>query len=303
MQLAAIRGFFGSASTATSAAAAIIGLALVTTTLPAAPAVASDPASTGFVEPFAGNLQFVLLAPIQATEQRQINRRLGQKRADAIALQIGLRKSDVFTPEQYKLFITGGGVGGKKSAAELVDSSVRILTNTRGRALYSRGDHVPTARLQRSVLASYGLMVNTKGMLQSPANTDAPTRQINSLLTPKGYLATWCRANGARKSLRRLYRSAYPSEVVYGNQAQQQSGAAQLVTNTKDDASVIVGMSMAPALWIVNFALIYTLNPRLAAAMPGWWAPIPTEVATAIAASPTGQVPYRKYKSFFRHTQ
>jgi hypothetical protein len=30
----------------------------------------------------------------------------------------------------------------------------------------------------------------------------------------------------------------------------------------------VVGMSMGPALWIVNFALIYTLNPSLAAEMP-----------------------------------
>ncbi len=56
---------------------------------------------------------------------------------------------------------------------------------------------------------------------------------------------------------------------------------------------------MAPPLWIVNFALIYTLNPNLAAKMPAWWTPIPANVALAIAESPTGQVPYSQYASSF----
>ena len=62
--------------------------------------------------------------------------------------------------------MTGRGVGGDKSNAKLVDQSVRILTNTAGRPLYSKihGKLVP------SVLASYGLMVNKSGMLESPAN-------------------------------------------------------------------------------------------------------------------------------------
>lgn len=102
------------------------------------------------------------------------------------------------------------------------------------------------------------------------------------------------------QSLRRLYRSAYPSEAFYGNQAQQQSGAAQLITNREGDIYTTVGMSMGPPLWIVNFALIYTLGPRDAAKMPAWWTPIPDEVAQAIYASPTGQVPYAKYKSLLK---
>ena len=54
-------------------------------------------------------------------------------------------------------------------------------------------------------------------------------------------------------------------------------------------------MSMAPALWLTNFALIYTLNPALAADMPAYWSPIPATVADAILASPTGQVPYSEF--------
>ncbi len=126
---------------------------------------------------------------------------------------------------------------------------------------------------------------------------DAPTRQVNTVIAPGGYMGRWMRANGATRSLIQLYRSAYAVETIYGFAAQQQSGVAQLVTNTKAGVSTEVGMSMAPALWLVNFTLIYTLNPRLAADMPAYCAPIPAPVTQAILASPTGQVPYSKYES------
>ncbi len=149
------------------------------------------------------------------------------------------------------------------------------------------------------MLGSYGLMVNRAGMLQSLANTDSPARQVNVVLEPGGYLGTWCRQNGAQDSLQMLYRSAYTSEAVYGNKSQQQSGVAQLVPNQKGSTSSTVGMSMAPSIWIVNFVAVYTLNPNLAAYMPARWTPIPANVAQAIKASPTGQVPYSKYESSF----
>jgi hypothetical protein len=57
---------------------------------------------------------------------------------------------------------------------------------------------------------------------------------------------------------------------------------------------------MVPSIWLVNFALLYVLNPALAAEMPAYWAPIPANVADAIFASPTGQVPYREYASDLR---
>ncbi len=57
---------------------------------------------------------------------------------------------------------------------------------------------------------------------------------------------------------------------------------------------------MAPSIWIVNFALIYVLNPTLAASMPARWTPIPDAVATALHWSPTGQVPYSDYASYLR---
>jgi hypothetical protein len=41
------------------------------------------------------------------------------------------------------------------------------------------------------------------------------------------------------------------------------------------------------------------LNPTVAAQMPGWWAPIPPDVAAAIAADVHGQVPYSEFASSF----
>jgi hypothetical protein len=253
-------------------------------------------AETGFSSPFSGPLRYEYLAPTEVTNASQLNRAIGPRLADEIARKLGLRKADVFTQKQYLEFISGGGVGGNAAAAKLVDESVRILTNTTGRPLYSVVDGVLTP----SVLASYGLFVNVNGLLESPANADAPTRQINVLLAPGGYLGKWARANGATRSLVSLYRSAYTVEAAYGYVAQQQSGQAQLVTNIKAGVSAEVGMSMAPALWLTNFALLYTLNPALAAAMPARWAPIPATVAKAILASPTGQVLYSEFASAFK---
>jgi hypothetical protein len=257
----------------------------------ALPALASGSALTGFTQPYAGTLRFEHLAPVQVGNPAQMNAPLGRAAADRLARAIGLDPAKVFTSRQYALFVSGKGVGGQKAPAKLVDQSVRILTNTNGRPLYSNVD----GTLTPTVLASYGLIVNEEGMLESPANSSAPTRKVNSVLVPGGYMGTWARANGAAQSMVALYRSAYTSEVVFGARSQGISGAAQLVPNQKGDVTATVGMSMAPSIYLVNFALIYTLNPKLAAKMPMRWSPIPAEVATAISQSSTGQVPYSQY--------
>ena len=256
---------------------------------------AATPAA-GFAQPYAGTPKYQQYAPTEGTGARQINRPLGSKAADRIARKLGLNKAHAFTAKQYALFISGKGVGGKKADAELVDASVRIFTNTSGRPLYANvnGKVTPT------VLSSYGLFVNPAGIVMSLANTSAPTRKVNVVLAPGGYLGEWCRKNGAQDSLRMLYQSAYTSEVVYGNKSQQQSGVDQLVSNQKAGRSSTVGMSMAPSIWIVNFVAVYTLNPKLAAYMPARWTPIPDSVVQAIKASRNGQVPYSEYQSSFR---
>ena len=266
------------------------GLA-VCTAVAVLPGLASASALNGFSQPYAGTPRYQNLSATQATVPSQVNAPLGQAAADRLAVKIGLDPAKVFTHSQYVKFISGKGKGGQAAPAKLVDQSVRILTNTTGRPLYSNidGVEVPT------VLASYGLMVNRDGMLESPANSTAPTRQVNSVLVPGGYMGTWARQNGAADAIATLYRSAYTAEAVFGAKSQAAAGVAQLVPNVKGGVSTTVGMSIAPSIYIVNFALIYTLNPKVAAKMPARWTPIPQEIVDAIAASPTGQVPYTQY--------
>ncbi|MGW1739053.1 hypothetical protein ACWCPQ_09605 [Nocardia sp. NPDC001965] len=251
---------------------------------------------TGFAIPFAGAPAYEHVAPPRLTGPDQLNQPLGEAAADAIAAQVGLGRADALTEHQHHDLSTGGGVGGSRAAADVIDACVEILTDTVGRPVYSQvnGQRTP------SVPASYGLYVNPGGLLESPANADAPTRQVNTLLAPGGYIGTWLRNNDALRTLAALYRSAYTVQAAYGFAAQHISGPAQLVTNSKDGVSTVVGMSMAPPLWIVNFALIYILNPSLAALMPAYWAPIPAPVVDAVEASPTGRVPFADYASYFR---
>jgi hypothetical protein len=273
------------------ALAAVFVPSLVAATGGAQPA----PPAAGFAQPYAGTPKYQQYAPTEATSARGVNRPLGTTAADRIARMLGLDKRQAFTRKQYALFISGKGIGGDPALAKLVDESVRIFTNTTGRPLYGEVN----GELTPIVLGSYGLFVNEAGVLMSLANEDAPTRKVNVVLEPGGYLGTWCRQNGCRASLRMLYRSAYGSEIVYGNESQQISGVDQLVPNLKGDRSSTVGMSMAPSIWIINFAAVYTLNPKLAAYMPARWAPIPDDVVQALEQSPAGQVPFGDYQSSF----
>lgn len=280
----------------------------------AAPAPAG--ADTGFTAPYSGATRYLSFAPKIARSPAQVNRPLGRKRADALAAAFGLNKKKVLSPKQYAQFISaqgkGGGTKDARTAAYLVDAGVRYLTNTTATKMYRNIDGVPT----RILLGSYGLIVNKDGLLESPANDSSPVRIVNWVLAPDavcrfsptpppagipcGYMGKWMRRNGARDTLANLYASAYSREVPYGSLSQAKAEPHELVPNVRPDgSSVWTGMSMAPAIWVVNFCLIYVLNPRLAANMPAFWAPIPTDVADAIYASPTGQVPYRDYMQYF----
>jgi hypothetical protein len=248
---------------------------------------------TGFSEPYAGALWLESLAPTEASSPLQLNQPIGAKETAVIARGLGLRPSDAFTQQQYQEFVSGGGHRADPSAAKLVDQSVLILTNTVGRPLISKVNGVPTP----TVLASYGLFVNREGTLESPANDGAATRLVNSVIAPGGYLGKWCRANGATSSLRALYRSGYTIETAFGFVAQLQSEYAELAPNVLGGATAHVGLSMAPPLWLVNFALIYTLNPALAAEMPAYWTPIPSDLVIALQMSSNGQVAYSDFAS------
>ena len=260
-------------------------------------------ADSGFEQPFAGDPIYEPLGPPQLSKRVQLNKAIGQKRANEIAALIGLSPDDAFTKQQYRQFITGTGIGCVNSSpnpcladAELVDESVRIFTNTRGRALVSNDGQVR----YRTVLGSYGLFVDRDGYLESLANESAPTRKANAIIAPGGYLDVFCQNNGCTASVDALHASAYSVELPFAADSQQITGAAQLVTNTKGAVTTEVGMSMVPPIWLVNFALLYILKPSVAAEMPAYWTPIPEAVADAISADADGRVPYSEYEAYFR---
>ena len=250
--------------------------------------------NSGFTQPYLGALKFAPLSAKKMSSDSQLNAPLGAKKARKIAMALRLSPLTAFTQKQYDLFISGGGVGGDPASVQLLVQSMQILTNTNGRPLTStvNGQSVQTT------LASYGLMVSPDGMIESPANKLAPPGQVNSLIAPGGYLETWCKANGAAKVYKALYASAFTVEAVLGAKAQEKSGIAELVPNNKAGVKSAVGMPMAPSIWIANFALIYQLDPKLPQYMPANWAPIPAEVAAALEASSTGQVPWSEYGKY-----
>ena len=260
---------------------------------------ASSRGGHGFIGGVAGVKELQQYAPTEVTSRAQLNQPLGQAKADRIAKALGLDKNQCFTEAQYLAFISGQGQNGSGDfqSAKLVDESVAILTNSNANPNIRSVDGKPT----RFVLGSYGLTVNTAGMLESPANASAPTRQVNAVIAPGGYISTWAAANGAEASLQMLYKSAYSRQLPYGIAAQHQGGSAELAVYLKGRKSEVTGLSMVPSIWEINFSLIYLLNPKLAANMPAYWAPIPGKVVAALVNSPTGQIPFSEYASYLSY--
>ncbi|MEI8365415.1 MAG: hypothetical protein WCF65_03260 [Parachlamydiaceae bacterium] len=253
----------------------------------------------GFIGGAAGLKGLEKYAPTRTSSHRRLNQPLGQAKADKIAISLGLDKNLCFTEEQYLAFITGQGVDGSGNPADakLVDESVKLLTNTCGNPLF----RIIDGEVSQIILGSYGLIVNEAGMLESPANPDAPTRQVNAVIQPGGYMSTWCMANGAEASLDMLYRSVYPLQLPYAIVAQHEGTNAELALYLDRSHSAFTGMSMAPSVWEVNFCLIYMLNPKQAAKMPAYWTAIPKKVVKALIRNPNGQVPFSEYSSYFKY--
>ena len=122
-------------------------LSFATTQMAGAQPVA-DTVDTGFVIPFAGAPGYESVAPTQMTTPDQLNQPLGQQTAEEIAAQIGLEPADALTEEQYRDLISGGGVGGNREDAAVIDECARILTNTNGRAPLFRHDAVGSGQLR-----------------------------------------------------------------------------------------------------------------------------------------------------------
>ncbi|MGI9196892.1 MAG: hypothetical protein ACR2KE_05460 [Candidatus Nanopelagicales bacterium] len=301
---------------AVAAALALVAIPLVA--IPLDLASAAPPADTGFGQPFAGVDRWVSYSATEARTAAQVNETLGQKRADSLAANLGFDKAHAMTRQQYATFMSGRGRGGggedAKVSVRLIEASVRYLTNANGTRMYRDINGKRT----RVILGSYGLIVNRDGKLESPAHGSSPVRQVNWVLAPKavcrvqqpppelnlpegtcGYMGRWL-AKNAPRVLKELYGSAYTSELPYGSLSQESTEPHETLPNTKGGTTVYVGMPMAPAIYIVNFLLIYALNPRKAANMPAYWAPIPAPVAAALQdPANKGQVPYARYMHLF----
>lgn len=285
--------------------------------VPLAASATAAPEDTGFGQPFLGPPRYAHLAPPKARFNAQINAPLGQREADRLARKLGYDKRYALSARQLRLMLSGRGKGGNtpkaRASGAVIAESIRYLTNTTATQMYRSVD----GERSRILLGSYGLIINHAGMLESPANDRSPVRNFNWLLVPEalcrtakvqaqvtpglecGYIPRFMRLNGAADSLRALYASTYPRFLPFGTKAQGGSEPDELLFNSKDGTLTTVGMSMAPAIWLVNFILVYSANPELGANMPAYWTPIPTEVVAALTTSDTGQVPFDEVRQYF----
>src|SRR5215208_7334767 len=55
---------------------------------------------------------------------------------------------------------------------------------------------------------------------------------------------------------------------------------------------------LTPAIYLVNFLLVYMANPDIAAYMPAYKAPVPQPVVDCLEQNPTG-CPYADYRQYF----
>ncbi len=282
----------------------------------AAPA-AAEPRPTGFEQPYQGPPKYAHLSATKAVVDAQINMPLGQARADVLARQLGFPKRLAMTKRQFRLMLAGGGVGGgtpeARRSGQIIAGSIRDLTNTLGSEYVRVIDGEPTPIR----LASYGLIVAPDGTLESPGHVGTPARTFNYLLLPQrlcdnpdvvadmpkgircGYVNSFMLKNGAADSWRALYASAFPKFIPYGPLAQGKSEPHELAPNSLDGTSTLVGISMPPPLWLINFLLVYAANPEIAANFPAHWTPIPEPVAEALVSSETGQVRFSDYQQYF----
>jgi hypothetical protein len=279
-------------------------------------AKASGHPDHGFSAGAAGVKEWEKYAPTQVTSSSQLNQPLGQARADEIATYLKLEKSLCLTSEQYATFVSGNSMDGSANAAyaRLIIASVASFTNSKANPC------ICDINGQRTeiVLGSYGLTVNAYGLLESLANVNAPTRQVNEVLQPGGYLAEWAKANDAEQTQKMLDESHYTRQLPHGIAAQHEGTGAGLALYLNGAESAVVGLSMVPSLWEINFCLIYALNPTLAAGMPAYWTPIPPNVVEALEKSALethgidfvnipgqisgGQVPFSDYASEFNYS-
>src|SRR4029453_4980926 len=71
------------------------------------------------------------------------------------------------------------------------------------------------------------------------------------------------------------------------------------VSEARGDATEFYGPPISPGVYLVNFLLLYMVNPGDAAKMPAYKAPIPKAVAACLEQSPTNGCPYAAFAHLF----
>lgn len=290
---------------------------IIETLISKAKAAGTSAQDHGFSAGAAGVKELEKYAPTQVSSSDPlVNQPLGQDKADEIASALGLIKSLCLTTDQCTTLISGNSQDGSVNPAyaKLMVACLASFTNTTVNPCICDINGKRT----EIVLGSYGLTVDGYGLLQSLANSNQPTRQINEVLTPGGYLRKWAKANGAEQSLDMLDKSAYTRQLPHGIAAQHEGTDAQLALYLNGGQSAVVGVSMVPSIWEINFCLLYVLNPAVAAAMPAYWTAIPPNVVEALENSALeargtdfvyipgqisgGMVPFSDYASEFNYS-
>lgn len=70
------------------------------------------------------------------------------------------------------------------------------------------------------------------------------------------------------------------------------------VSESLQDTTEFYGPPISPAIYLVNFLLLYMVNPRVAANMPAYKAPIPKAVVACLEQNPSG-CPYAAFEHLF----
>ena len=70
------------------------------------------------------------------------------------------------------------------------------------------------------------------------------------------------------------------------------------ISQRHETTNEVYAVPVAPAMYLVNFMLIYMANPDLAAYMPAYKAPIPQPVVDCLEQNPTG-CPWADYRVYF----
>ena len=76
------------------------------------------------------------------------------------------------------------------------------------------------------------------------------------------------------------------------------AGQHAQASRSHEPAHEVYAPSVTPAIYLVNFLILYMANPDVAAYMPAYKAPIPQPVVDCLEQNPTG-CPYADYRRYF----